>query len=233
MNNSRVLILSDTHFPYEKPMYFKWIKKLKTKINPTNIIHIGDLVDFNSLSFWEKSPSLKSAVFEIADAKKRIKKLESIFPEMNILLGNHDIRIQRLGEKAGIPDSFFKSLNQILDIKSNWTWNQKLILPLPNGNKVFLTHHFKSSSLASSKELGMSFISGHQHTVSNLSYWSSPTALNFAMTVGCSIDPKHEAFKYGKNFIKRPIISVASIINSQPALHSMPLDENGEYTGKI
>ena len=233
MNNSRVLILSDTHFPYEKPMYFNWIKKLKAKIKPTNVIHIGDLADFNSLSFFDKSPSLKSASFEIIDAKKKIKKLELIFPEMNILLGNHDIRIQRLGEKAGIPDSFFKSLNQILGIKPNWTWNQKLILTLPNGNQVFFTHHFKANVLSSSKELGMSFVAGHLHTVSNLAYWSSPTALNFAMTVGCSIDPKHDAFKYGKNFIKRPIISVGSIINSQPALHSMPLDSNGDYTGKL
>ena len=66
MNNSRVLILSDTHFPYEKPMYFKWIKKIKAKINPTNIIHIGDLVDFNSLSFWLD--------WESATLVKRLKK---------------------------------------------------------------------------------------------------------------------------------------------------------------
>ena len=56
MNNSRVLILSDTHFPYEKPMYLNWIRKLKAKIKPTNVIHIGDLADFNSLSFFDKSP---------------------------------------------------------------------------------------------------------------------------------------------------------------------------------
>ena len=233
MNNSRVLILSDTHFPYEKPMYFNWIRKLKAKIKPTNVIHIGDLADFNSLSFFDKSPSLKSASFEIIDAKKKIKKLELIFPEMNILLGNHDIRIQRLGEKAGITDSFFKSLNQILGIKSNWTWNQKLILTLPNGNQVFFTHHFKANVLSSSKELGMSYVCSHQHTKASIEYWSSPTSLNFAMIVGSSINPKSEAFKYAKNFIKRPIISVGAIINNQPVIYAMPLDNNGEWTGAL
>jgi hypothetical protein len=79
----------------------------------------------------------------------------------------------------------------------------------------------------------MSFVAGHQHTQSNLSYWSSPTALNFAMTVGCSIDPKHEAFKYAKNFIKRPIISLGAIVDNQPMLFAMPMDSNGNWNGKV
>ena len=64
--------------------------------------------------------------------------------------------------------------------------------------------------------------------------WSSPTALNFAMCVGSSINPKHEAFKYQKNFIKRPIISIGAILNnSQPVIYAMPLNDRGEWTGAI
>jgi len=148
--------------------------------------------------------------------------------------GNHDIRIQRLAEKSAIPNSFLKDINNILDIdkKWNWTWHDKLIVNLPNKNKLFFTHHFNSNVLSSSKELGMSLVTGHQHTKSSIEYWSSPTALNFALCTGCSIDPKHEAFKYGKNFIKRPIISVASVIDSSPTIHSMPI-VNGKWTGKL
>ena len=51
--------------------------------------------------------------------------------------------------------------------------------------------------------------------------------------VGSSIDPKSEAFKYQKNFIKRPIISIGAIINSQPVIYAMPLNDRGEWTGAI
>ena len=39
--------------------------------------------------------------------------------------------------------------------------------------------------------------------------------------------------RYGKNFIKRPIISCASIVNSIPQLHPMFLDNNGKWTGQV
>ena len=236
MNTKRLLILSDTHFPYQHPNYFEWIKKIKDKINFSGVIHIGDLVDFHSISFHPHSPELPNIKFEIKDAIKCIKKLRKIFPvEMPILWGNHDIRIQRLAEKSSIPEAFLKDINDILEIdkKWKWTWHDKVILDLPNKTKVFFTHHFKSNVIASAKELGMSYVSGHQHTLSQLTLISSPLALNFAMCVGSSINPKHEAFKYAKNFIKRPIISVGAIINNQPVIYAMPLNDRGEWTGAI
>ena len=236
MNTKRLLILSDTHFPAQHQNYFEWIKKIKEKINPTQVIHIGDLCDFHSISQWLHSAELPNIKYEIKDAIKCIKKLRKIFPTpMPILWGNHDIRIQRLAEKSAIPNSFLKDINDILEIDKKWkcTWHDKLIVDLPNKTKVFFTHHFKSNVIASAKELGMSYVSGHQHTLSQLTLISHPLALNFAMCVGSSINPKHEAFKYGKNFIKRPIISVGAIINNQPVIYAMPLDNNGEWTGTI
>jgi len=236
MNTKSILILSDTHFPYQIPQYFDWIKKIKDKVKPTMVIHIGDLVDFHAISQHLHSAELPNIKYEIKDAIKCIQKLHKIFPgPLKILNGNHDIRIQRLAEKSLIPNSFLKNINDILEIEKSWkwTWHDKLILELPNKTKVFFTHHFKSNVISSAKELGMSYVCGHQHTLSQLTYISSPLALNFAMCVGCSINPKHEAFKYAKNFIKRPIISVGAIINNQPIIYAMPLNDRGEWTGKI
>lgn len=236
MNTKRLLILSDTHFPYQMPGYFEWIKKLRDNIKPTMVLMQGDLVDFHSISQHLHSAELPNIKYEIKDAIKCIKKLRKIFPvAMPILWGNHDIRIQRLAEKHFIPNSFLKDINEILEIekKWKWTWHDKLVLELPNKNKVFFTHHFKSNALASSKELGMSYVCSHQHTKASIEYWSSPTSLNFSMITGCCINPKHEAFKYQKNFIKRPIISIGAIINSQPVIYAMPLNDKGEWTGAI
>lgn len=236
MTNQKLLLLSDTHFPAEHPDYFKWIKKIKSLTKWTQVIHLGDLCDMGSLSFYDSSAEMDSPVIEINKAKKSIRKLEKLFPKIDILYGNHDIRVTRKAEKYGIPREYIKDLNHILDIKANWNWHEKLIVKLTNGNRVFFTHHFKSSVLQSSKELGCSLICSHQHTKSELSMWSSPTSLNFAMIIGSSIDPKHENFRYQKHFIKRPVISVASIGYSgycQPCIHSMPLDNNGRWTGQV
>jgi predicted phosphodiesterase len=160
--------LSDTHFPYQIPGYFEWIKKIKDKINPTMVLHIGDLVDFHSVSQHLHSAELPNIKYEIKDAIKCIKKLRKIFPvPMPIINGNHDIRIQRLAEKSLIPNSFLRNINDILEIdkKWKWTWQDKLVVDLPNKTKVFFTHHFKSNVVASSKELGMSLVVGHQHTL--------------------------------------------------------------------
>ena len=72
---------------------------------------------------------------------------------MPIINGNHDIRIQRLAEKSAIPNSFLRNINDILEIdkKWKWTWQDKIVLDLPNKSKVFFTHHFKSNVLSSSK----------------------------------------------------------------------------------
>lgn len=232
----KILLLSDTHFPAQHPDYWPWIKAIKSLTKWNKVIHIGDLVDFSSVSFHSISAETDNPTTEVEKAKTEIKKLEKLFPKMDILYGNHDIRVIRKAESFGIPRSFLKDLNKMFEIKAKWKWHDKLIVKLKNGNNVFFTHHFKSSVIQSSKELGCSLVVGHQHTKSEYTYWSSPTALNFAMCIGSSINPKAENFRYSKNFIKRPIISIASIGYvgyCQPCIHSMPLDNKGRWTGQL
>ncbi len=232
----KILILSDTHFPAQNLDYWPYIKKIKALTKWDRIIHIGDLVDFSSVTFHSVSGETDNPTTEVERARVEIKKLEKLFPKMDIMYGNHDIRVIRKAESMGIPRSFLKDLNKMFEIKAKWKWHDKLIVKLPNGNDVFFTHHFKSSVLQSSKELGCSLVVGHQHTQSSYSMWSSPLALNFAMCVGSSINPKAENFRYSKNFIKRPIISVASIGYigyCQPCIHTMPLNNKGRWTGKV
>ena len=85
MNTRSILILSDTHFPYQIPGYFEWIKKIKDKINPSMVLHIGDLVDFHSVSQHLHSAELPNIKYEIKDAIKCIKKLRKIFLDILVI----------------------------------------------------------------------------------------------------------------------------------------------------
>ena len=49
------------------------------------------------------------------------------------------------------------------------------------------------------------------------------------MQVGCLIDFKSLAFSYANVNIKRPIIGTGLIIDSQPILSPMLLDEDGKW----
>ena len=222
------------HLPHQHKSAIPFLAKLHRKWKFTKIFMIGDLCDFASVQVSRPNdPEVESPNFEIGSARKEIRKLEKLFPKMDILKGNHDLRLERKAEKFGIPRSMLKDLNDILDIRADWKWHDKYILTLPSNHKVFLTHNFKNNVLSSSKELSMSLITGHFHTISSLSWWSSPTALNFAMATGCLIDPKATAMKYQKLFIKRPILSTGMIINSVPILQPMFLDEKGEWNGQV
>jgi len=221
--------------PNQHPSAIPFLEKLHKKWKFTKIFQIGDLVDFASVQVERPNdPEVESPVFEIGKATKEIRKLEKLFPEMDILKGNHDLRIERKAERFGIPRTMLKDLNEIFDIKAKWRWHDKFILTLPSKHKVFLTHNFKNNVLSSSKELGCSFISGHFHTQANIFWWSSPSALNFAMSTGCLINPKAPAMKYQKLFIKRPILSCGMLIEGiGPIIQPMYLNENGEWNGKV
>jgi predicted phosphodiesterase len=232
--NNRVLIISDLHMPYQHPQAINFLAKLHKKWKFTRVFSIGDIFDLASVQVERPSdPEVESPIFEVSKATKEIRKLEKLFPNMDILKGNHDLRIERKAERFGIPRSMLKNLNDIFDIKANWRWHDKYILTLPSKHKVFLTHNFKSNVLSSSKELSCSLITGHFHTQSNISWWSSPTSLNFAMSTGCLINPKAPAMKYQKLFIKRPILSVGMLIDETPMIQPMYLNEQGEWNGQV
>jgi len=230
----RLLILSDVHLPFQHPQAFEFLQKVKKDVRPDHVISVGDIIDLASVQVSRPSdPNIDSPIFELEKARKEIKILEKIFPKMQICWGNHDLRLLRKAELVGIPRSMLRDINSILEVKAKWTWHDKIIITLPNGQQVYFTHNFKRNAMSSSKELGVSFCQGHFHTALSCEFWSSPTALNFALNVGCLINPKAEAFRYQKNFLKRPILGCAAIIDSSPRLYSMLLNSNGKWLGKL
>ena len=234
MRMKRLLILSDVHLPFQHPQAFEFLQKVKKDVRPDHVISVGDIIDLASVQVSRPSdPNIDSPIFELEKARKEIKILEKIFPKMQICWGNHDLRLLRKAELVGIPRSMLRDINSILEVKAKWTWHDKIIITLPNGQQVYFTHNFKRNAMSSSKELGVSFCQGHFHTALSCEFWSSPTALNFALNVGCLINPKAEAFRYQKNFLKRPILGCAAIIDSSPRLYSMLLNSNGKWIGKL
>ena len=52
---SRVLVIGDTHAPCVHKDYIQFLKKIEKKHQCNRVVHIGDIVDWNSISFHEDS----------------------------------------------------------------------------------------------------------------------------------------------------------------------------------
>lgn len=232
MDNSRVLIIPDLHFPYCHPDSLDFLHKLKVKLNPTRVICLGDELDYHALSFHDHDPDLDSSGKELVLSLGYIDTLHELFPKMDLLDSNHGSMAYRKQKHHGMPRHLLKSYNEVLCVpKEDWEWHNQLVITLPNGEDVLIGHFFGSDVLKASVALGMSIIQGHAHSQFELRYWQNHKGLHFAITSACLIDDKSLAFAYNKLQIKRPIMGATFIEDSHPYLIPMLVDKNNRWTG--
>jgi hypothetical protein len=230
--NKSVLVISDTHIPFEHPDMIRFLSAIKKKYRPDRIIHIGDEVDKHAMSFHDSDPDLPSAGDELQQAIKKLSKLYKLFPVVDLVDSNHGSMVYRKGKHHGIPRKYLRDYGEVLEAPNGWKWYNELIIPTPMGDVMF-RHQFKKSPLVCAQQMGMSVVQGHFHEDFSISYCSSPNKLLWAMTVGCLIDKKALAFEYNATNHKRPIIGVGIIINGSPVLIPMLLNKQGRWVGRL
>lgn len=227
--NQRILLVSDMHLPYGHQDTLPFLAYLKAKYKPTRVICLGDELDKHSLSFHSHDPDLASPSDELARALPMIKQLKKMFTKMDILESNHGSLAYRRAKANGIPRGYLKSYNDVLGVDSDWVWHYEMTITLPNGNKVYL-HHGKAADIKKlSTSLGMCAVSGHYHQTFKVDYWANSLGLYWGMNVGCLIDDKSLAFAYNNCNLHRPLIGTGLIIDSQPVLVPLLMDENGGW----
>lgn len=230
-DNSRILLISDLHFPYAHPDALDFILKLKERLQPTRVICGGDEIDYHSYSMHKSSPELWSPGHELEKAIGYVHTLHEMFPEMDILESNHSSLPFRKALEHGTPRRLLKNYQQILEVGDGWRWHDSLVLDLPNGNKCKVVHSASSNVLAASQLVGMSLIQFHFHSSFELRYWDAGYGLNFAITASSLVDDRSIAMAYNKLHAKRPITGVVYLENSMPYLIPMIKDENNRWIG--
>ena len=232
-DNSRILIISDLHMPYQHPETCAFLLGLKRKYLPTRVICVGDEVDHQAMSFHDSDPDLPSAGDELEKAILALCPLYKVFPEMDLVDSNHGSMVYRKGKHHGIPRKYLRDYGDILDAPPGWKWHNNLIVKLPNGQDMYVVHGVKSNGLALSQQMGCNTVQGHYHSTFDIRYSSSPSQLIWSMQVGCSIDDKAMAFAYNKTVAARPIIGHGIVINGLPKLLPMVLNKGGKWSGLL
>ena len=227
--NQRILLISDMHIPYNHRDLLPFLTYLKAKYKPTKVICLGDECDLHALSYHDSSPDLSSAGDELTKALPIIAEIHKLFPVMDILESNHGSLVWRKAKTHGIPKRYIKSYNEVLCVGNGWKWHDDLLITLPNGNKCYLHHGKVVRGLTLSEKMGCCSVQGHHHEQFNIGYYGTPFALNWALQCGCLIDYKSYAFSYANVNIKRQVIGTGLIIDSQPVLVPLLMNENGDW----
>lgn len=216
-----VLVIGDTHFPAVHPDYLKFVLNIQKKYKCNEVIHIGDVIDHHCISFHKKHPDHPSALDEFKNALKEIKKWHQHFPSMKICIGNHDERVGRLAADAGIPDIYLQSWNDLYNTPL-WDWNIGHTI-----DNVFYTHGTGAGGLYpafnTAKVRAMSVVMGHTHSIANINWLVGPTTRFFGMNVGSGVDKSHLSMQYGSNFLRKPVVSCAVVVDGHPYLELMNL----------
>ena len=231
--NKSVLIISDTHFPYQHPDTIRFLTEIKKTYSPDRVVHIGDEIDGHAISFHPSDPDLASPGDELALAIQRLEPLYKLFPKVDVVESNHGSLVYRKGKVHGIPRFVFKSYREVIGAPKGWKWHFDLTIRLSNNQQVYFCHGKSSSPGKLSQSMGMSTVQGHFHERMEIIYWANPNGLFFDMRVGCLIDDKSLAFNYNNTNLKRPLIGTGIILNGQPKLLPMVLDKRGRWIGIV
>ena len=171
-NDYKVAVLSDLHYPFEDKKAIALVKAY-LKDNPVDeVIFLGDVVDFYSVSSYLKDNRKASLQEEIAYAVKRLQEWVEEFPsvEFRFLEGNHETRLARLISKqapelAGLGRLKVDSLLELEDLGIDFIPTSQ---DLEIGDMTFTHGTFSRKNAGSSvigefDKTGSSTIQGHCH----------------------------------------------------------------------
>jgi hypothetical protein len=214
LGNRRILVISDTHCPFEHKDALAFLTAIKKEYNPDRVIHIGDEIDNHAMSYHDTDPDSFSAGAELIRAREVVWQMEELFPRVDVIESNHGSLWYRKAKTHGIPREAIKTYEEILfpRRKTGWKWHFELELSLPNGQPCYFHHGRHANALIASQHRGMPIVQGHYHEKFNIQYWGTTERLNWGMNVGCLVDDKTLAFEYNNSNLKRPIIGCAMII---------------------
>lgn len=224
LNPNNVLVIADTHLPFEKPGYLEFCLATQKKYNCGTVIHIGDEIDNCAINQYLKDPDGMSNSDEADLAQLKMYEWYTAFPDVKVCIGNHTNRPFRVAREAGLSKRFLKSYEDMWDAPKGWKWADSWDI-----FGVHYTHGTGSSgangALKRAIQMRKPVVMGHIHTEVGIQYNVSAIDAIYGMQVGCGIDDRQYAFHYAKDTVKKSIISCGVVLDQGriPIIELMPL----------
>ena len=117
---TKVMVTSDYHIPYEDRKSIDITLKAAKIYKPNVFVINGDLLDFYSLSSWDKNPEHFDVSHEISEGKKYLQMIRDALGKNTTIVyleGNHEARLQRyLWKNPELADLDVLKMENLLDL---------------------------------------------------------------------------------------------------------------------
>jgi len=185
------------------------------------VVHIGDLVDWASISYHPKAPSLKNSEAEFAEAYRQVQELGDAFPKVDWLIGNHDSLTERQATDLGLPLQVLKEYTELWGLKG---WKAIPRFDHITIDGVMYQHGDRGKggafpALANAKVEFRSVVQGHFHAAAGVQYIANQNDLVFGLQVGSGVDHRKEAMAYGKKYSQKPLMGCGVVIDGHTAVY--------------
>jgi hypothetical protein len=225
-----VLAIPDLHCPFHHPDALAFLLAVHAKINPDEVICLGDEVDFHAFSRWPKDPDGLSPGGELRSAIEALIPFYLAFPNVKVCVSNHTIRPHKLMKLTGLPAAMLPAYSTMLNAPDGWSWHEHIII---DGVRYMHGDQGKGGKYgwtSNSEVYHQSVVVGHWHSKAGVFYDSDM----FNVNAGCLIDPTAYAFDYARHSHKKANLGCAVITRGRKATFiPMLLDGAGRWVGYI
>jgi predicted phosphodiesterase len=216
---SRVLVVGDCHCPGMLKRYPEFLAETREAWDTDEVVLIGDVVDWQSISFHEKDPSLPDAKKEFEAAKAQVQTLYELFPSAHWLIGNHDALSARKAHSAGLPDFLLRPYGELWEVPGWKVYPRFFRLEIDG---VVYTHGDQGKggqfpAVKNSRDNFVSWVSGHHHSEAGVWYTVNQQTRVFGLNVGCGMDHELMQFEYGRKFNRKPAIGAGVVLDGTHA----------------
>lgn len=210
-DESRVLVIGDTHCPFDLDTYLDFLVDTYQTYNCNRVVHIGDELDHHYSSYHETDANGMGGAEELQYAKERLQRYYKEFPDVDVVIGNHTRIIMRKAQTGGIPKEWIRDYNDVLEVP-NWRFVTEIEI-----DGVLYAHGEGGTARTKCKKDLQSVVQGHLHTQLYSEYVVGRNNRVFGMQVGCGIDHEQYAFAYAKAGLK-PAIGCGVVIGGHTAI---------------
>lgn len=209
-------VIPDLHLPYEQDYALDFIVDTFMRYGVSDIVFIGDMVDFHTVSNHGYDPDGYGPMYEYELTNQKLQKWFKEFPEAKYIMGNHDNRIKRIANTNGIPGAFVKSFRELFNIPDTWEIDDEFII-----DNVNYSHGLKQGGIYSAANTAklnmMSSVIGHYHAQGGVYYINNGAETIFGMSVGALVNDEALAFQYGKFNKYKSLMGCGVVINDKEA----------------
>jgi predicted phosphodiesterase len=206
--NNNILLISDLHIPYHSIDAITAALDYGKKEKVNTVVINGDLLDFATISRFEKDLRKRSVKHEFDTTKEFLRILRATFPNAQIywLKGNHCVRYEHwlMAKAPEIFDDPYYSMEERLRLNEERVHllGDKVLM---KAGKLFIHHghiFFRGFSAPVNSARGLfmktkqSTICGHTHKISEHSEVSLDGSLITCWSTGslCDLSPDYSAF---------------------------------------